>query len=118
MYLVDNDCSTNFFLRMSFSSWSLSTSIDRDWFSFVSELSSFFFLARTYVIKTYHIHVHVQAHTKTIYRLDTSTYMYRLYTEVKVSMGFINQVTIVARLINAIETVPRCITHFYHAKHY
>ena len=43
---------------------------------------------------------------------------YRLYTEVKVSMGFINRATIVARLINAIEIVPRCITHFYHAKRY
>ena len=34
------------------------------------------------------------------------------------SMRFINRATIVARLINAIETVLRCITHFYHAKRY
>ena len=44
--------------------------------------------------------------------------MYRLYTEVKVSMGFINRATIVTRLINAIETVPRRITYFYHANRY
>ena len=38
--------------------------------------------------------------------------MYRLYTEVKVSMGFIIPSDEVARLINAIETVPRYITDF------
>ena len=40
--------------------------------------------------------------------------MYRLYTEVKVSMGFIIPSDEVARLINAIETVPRYITDLYH----
>ena len=40
--------------------------------------------------------------------------MYRLYTEVKVSMGFITPSDEVARLINAIETVPRYITDLYH----
>ena len=40
--------------------------------------------------------------------------MYRLYTEVKVSMGFIIPSDEVARLINAIETVLRYITDLYH----
>ena len=40
--------------------------------------------------------------------------MYRLYTEVKVSMGFIIPSDEVARLINVIETVPRCLIGFYH----
>ena len=40
---------------------------------------------------------------------------YRLYTKVKVSMGVIIPSNEVARLINAIETVPRFITYFYHA---
>ena len=50
--------------------------------------------------------LHIQCCTK-IY-----IYMYRLYTEVKVSMGFIIPSDEVARLINAIETVPRYITDF------
>ena len=40
--------------------------------------------------------------------------MYRLYTEVKISMGFIILSDEVARLINAIETVLRFVTYFYH----
>ena len=40
--------------------------------------------------------------------------MYRLNTEVKVFIGFIIPSDVVARLINAIETVPRCLTGFYH----
>ena len=43
-----------------------------------------------------------------------NNYMYRLYTKVKVSMGFIIPSDEVARLINAIETVPRYITDLYH----
>ena len=42
--------------------------------------------------------------------------MYRLYTEEKVSMGFIIPSDKVARLINLIETVPRCLAGFYHVK--
>ena len=42
--------------------------------------------------------------------------MYRLYTEVKVYMGFIIPSDKVARLINGIETVPRCLAGFYHVK--
>ena len=42
------------------------------------------------------------------------SFMYRLNTEVKVFMGFIIPSDAVARLINAIETVPRCLTGFYH----
>ena len=41
---------------------------------------------------------------------------YRLYTEVKVSMGFIIPSDEVARLINAMETVLRYITGLYHDK--
>ena len=40
--------------------------------------------------------------------------MYRLNTRVKVFMGFIIPSDAVAKLINAIETVPRCLTGFYH----
>ena len=39
---------------------------------------------------------------------------HRLYNEVKVSMEFIILSDEVARLINAIETVPRFIMYFYH----
>ena len=41
---------------------------------------------------------------------------YRLYTEEKVSIGFIILSNKVARLINAIETIPRCLAGFYHVK--
>ena len=41
---------------------------------------------------------------------------YRLYTEEKVSMGFIIPSDEVARLINPIETVPRCLAGFYYVK--
>ncbi len=40
--------------------------------------------------------------------------MYRLNTEVKVSMAFITPSNVVTRLINSMETVPRCLTMFYH----
>ena len=62
--------------------------------------------------------INVKCHSSSICFSTLVCYKYRLYTEVKVSMGFINRATIVARLINAIETVLRCITHFYHAKRY
>ena len=39
---------------------------------------------------------------------------YRLYTEVKVSIGFIILSDEVARLINAMKTVPRYLTGLYH----
>ena len=42
------------------------------------------------------------------------TCKYRLNTEVKVFMGFIIPSDAVARLINATETVPRCLTGFNH----
>ncbi len=44
--------------------------------------------------------------------------MYRLNTEVKVSMAFIIPSDVVARLINSIVTVPRCLTGFYHVTKY
>ena len=40
--------------------------------------------------------------------------MYRLYTEVKVSMGFMIPSDEVARLINAMKTVLRYLTDLYH----
>ena len=45
------------------------------------------------------------------------TYMYRLYTEVKVSTGFIKPRAKGTRFDKSVETVPRCITVFYHATH-
>ena len=47
---------------------------------------------------------------------NSSNNMYRLYTKVKVSMGFIIPSDEVVRLINAMETVPRYITGLYHDK--
>ena len=41
---------------------------------------------------------------------------YRLYTEEKVSMEFIILSDKVVKLINTIETVPRCLAGFYHVK--
>ena len=41
-------------------------------------------------------------------------YMYRLYTEVKVSTGFIKPRAEGTRFDKSVETVPRCITDFYH----
>ena len=40
--------------------------------------------------------------------------MYRLYTEVKVSTGFIKPRAEGTRFDKSVETVPRCITDFYH----
>ena len=40
--------------------------------------------------------------------------MYRLYTEVKVSTGFIKPRAEGTRFDKSVETVTRCITVFYH----
>ena len=47
---------------------------------------------------------------------NIEVFKYRLYTEEKVSMGFIIPSDEVARLINPIETVPRCLAGFYYVK--
>ena len=54
--------------------------------------------------------------TTSVYTWINIVYKYRLYTKEKVSMGFIIPSNDVARLINPIETVPRCLTVFYHVK--
>ena len=43
--------------------------------------------------------------------------MFRLYTEVKVSTGFIKLRAEGTRFDESIETVLRCITVFYHETH-
>ena len=49
-----------------------------------------------------------------VYALCIVVYLYRLYTKVKVSLGFIIPSDEVTRLINAMKTIPRYLTGLYH----
>ena len=53
-----------------------------------------------------------------IYILHVHVYnKYRLYTEVKVSTGFIKPRAEGTRFDKSVETIPRCITVFYDEMH-